>query len=447
MYNLSSEKIFFSNDFEEFKTIVKNYIQRKKEIYFDYQLHNHPNNELYLKKFEKFSDYNDFLNYFNSIEYSKVNIDYDNYLICDFIPNGTHVVFSKSSSEYKEYIIVNSEGKLSDNQIVVHNKPFKISENNYLVVDDPTYEILDLTPSHFDFIGLNYKFNSIDNWGSIMDKMFNSIYNANRNIMNPSHEDYSWDYESGLDSLNISRIEALLTYLELKNKEKLKEIEELFPSKHQEYLNEQIRLENLLKETNSYFYKLFDFIKIDTSLFFNLSKNELIEIYSWRNGLTKLQTDNGYPKQRANNDQLHEFFNTAFMELADPKRKVSKERLSRAIIYNTIVFDFYYEHNYKNNKLKIWLNEGGFIEIDVEQFKNASKINTAHAFLVYSFNYEKSLYETALKLYKKNIKYKFGENFMNLSSKEIIKVDLNDFQEKGLIDKSTKEKVFSGLGI
>ena len=105
------------NDFEQFKPIVKNYIQRKKKIYFDYQLHNHPNDELYLKKFKKFSDYNEFLNYFNSIEYPEVKYDYDNYLICDFLPTGTHVVFSKNSSEYQEYIVVNSEGNLIDKQI------------------------------------------------------------------------------------------------------------------------------------------------------------------------------------------------------------------------------------------------------------------------------------------------------------------------------------------
>ena len=153
----------------------------------------------------------------------------------------------------------------------------------------------------------------------------------------------------------------MLTYLELKNKKKLKEIEELFPSKHQEYLKEQIRLENLLKETNSYFYKLFDFATVDTSLFFNLSNNELVEIYSWRIGLTKLQTDNGYAKRRVSNYELYEFFNTAFEELVSTETEVSRERLSRAIIYNSIVFDFFYnikenivfKSNYKKNKLQI----------------------------------------------------------------------------------------------
>ncbi len=443
LYNLSYEKVLTQNDFKQFKTIVKNYIQRKKKIYFDYQLHNHPNDELYLKKFKKFSDYNEFLNYFNSNVYPEVKYDYDNYLICDFLPTGTHVVFSKNSSEYQEYIVVNSEGNLIDKQIAVYNEPFKISENNYLVVDHPKYDILDLTPSHFSFIDLHSD-----------SRMHFDIYHANRHIMQ-SHEDYFWGYKSEHDSLNISRIEALLTYLELKNKEKLKEIEELFPSKHQEYLKEQIRLENLLKETNSYFYKLFDFATVDTSLFFNLSNNELVEIYSWRNGLTKLQTDNGYAKRRVSNYELYEFFNTAFEELVSTEKEVSRERLSRAIIYNSIVFDFFYnikenivfKSNYKKNKLKILLVGGRVIEIDVEEFKNASRINTAHAFLVYSFNYEKSLYKIALKLYKKNIKYKFGENFMNLSSKEVIKSDLNDFVEKGLIDKLTKEKVISELGL
>ena len=37
------------NNFEQFKTIVNNYIQRKKKIFFDYMLHNHPNDQLYLK--------------------------------------------------------------------------------------------------------------------------------------------------------------------------------------------------------------------------------------------------------------------------------------------------------------------------------------------------------------------------------------------------------------
>lgn len=71
------------NNFEQFKTIVNNYIQRKKKIFFDYMLLNHPNDELYLKKFKKFIDYNEFLNYFNSIVYPEVKYDYDNYLICD----------------------------------------------------------------------------------------------------------------------------------------------------------------------------------------------------------------------------------------------------------------------------------------------------------------------------------------------------------------------------
>jgi len=158
------------------------------------------------------------------------------------------------------------------------------------------------------------------------------------------------------------------------------------------------------------------------------------------------------PSRRRN----YEFFNTAFEELVDTETEVSRERLSRAIINNSIVFDFYNNieenindnNNYKNNRLKIFNYYGAFLsEIDVEEFKNTSKINTAHAFLVYSFNYEKSLYKTALNLYKKNITYKFGENFMNLSSKEMIKVDLNDFQKLGLIDEKTKNKVLVDLSV
>ncbi|WP_296636169.1 hypothetical protein [Polaribacter sp.] len=131
--------------------------------------------------------------------------------------------------------------------------------------------------------------------------------------------------------------------------------------------------------------------------------------------------------------------------------KISKERLSRAIIYNSIVFDFFKNindyvddvRNLKNNKLKIIA--GSEFEVDVEEFKNASRINTSHALLVYSYNYETSLYNRAIKLYKENIEYKFGDTFKNLSSEEMIKQDLDSFLELGLIDEKNKKKVLKDL--
>ncbi len=443
----------FSNESESFKPLVENYIEIKKKIYFDYQLHNfnsteETENQLYINKFKEFNNYNEFLKYFNSIEYPQIKYDYENYLMCDFIPEGTHVVFSTGVDFIKEYIVLNSGDRLRNNEIILPDEVFKNSKFNILAVDKPEYDITNLNPSHFEFIGLNKEFKPTKNWSSKKTKMHSEIYNINRNL---------------LDSSNVSRIEVLLTIMEDKNKEKLIEIENIFPSKHREHLDEQVGLENLKQETISYFNKIMAFANKNTSSFIDLPKKELINIYVWRNGFTKRQTQNDvikeylgktyiHPNRVPSNYGLYEFFNTAFNELLDPKRKISKKRLSRAIIYNSIVFDFFTNindyvddvRNLENNKLKI-KNYNNQIEIDVEEFRNASRINTAHALLVYSFNYEQSLYNSALKLYRKELNYKFGDNFMNLSSEDIIKQDLFDFQKSEMIDKKTIDKVLVDL--
>ena len=468
LFNINSNKILFSNESESFKPLVENYIEIKKKIYFDYQLHNfnsteETENQSYINKFKKFDNYNEFLKYFNSIEYPQIKYDYENYLMCDFIPEGTHVVFSTSDSYFKEFIVLNSGGRLRNNEIVLPNEILKDSKYNLLVVDKPKYDILNLNPSHFEFIGLRNDYESTENIYSEKNKMFSAIYNTNRNLMDKGHKDYRLDYDSELDFSNVSRIKVLLTYMEDKNEEKLIEIENIFPSKRREYIDEQVGLENLLQESMSYFNKIMAFAKKDTSSFIDLPKKELINIYSWRNGFTERQTENDlikeylgktsiYPNRVPSNYELFDFFNTAFNELLDPKRKVSKERLSRAIIYNSIVFDFFKNineyvddvRNLENNKLKI-KNYNGQIEINIDEFRNASRINTAHALLVYSFKYEKSLYSSALKLYRKELKYKFGESFMNLSSEDMIKQDLFDFQKSEMIDEKTKNKVLEDL--
>lgn len=471
LYNISSNKILFSNDFELFKPLVENYIEIKKKIYFDFQLHNFNStkeieNQLYINKFEEFNNYDEFIKYFNSIEYPPVKYDFNNYLVCDFIPEGTQVSFSTSDTYFKEYIVINSGGKLRNNEIVLPDKVSKNSKFN-LVFVDPEREIRFVNPSHFEFIGLNkdYKDTDTENWHSKKNKMWSAIYHINRNLMDKDHIDYRWDFDTGLDSLNISRIEVLLEYMKEKNEEELIEIENIFPSKRKEYLDDQLkkekikkqellRQENLIQETNSYLNKLMAFVEKDVFSYIDLPTNELIDIYRWRNGLKEHLSENGRPVEGASNYELFEFFNTAFNELANPEKKISKERLSRAIIYNSIVFDFFNnindyidnENTLEKNKLTIqrpyYLNS---FEIDVEEFRNASRINTAHSLLVYSVNYDKSLFNKAMELYSRELMYKFGDSFLNLSSEDMIKVDLNDFIELGLIDEITKNKVLENL--
>ena len=69
-------------------------------------------------------------------------------------------------------------------------------------------------------------------------------------------------------------------------------------------------------------------------------------------------------------------------------------------------------------------------------------INWGHAYLL------SNELDNAFKIYNlfdKN--YKFGKEWNYIKFTEILKSDWSEFQEKGFIDKSTKEKVISELSI
>jgi hypothetical protein len=259
-------------------------------------------------------------------------------------------------------------------------------------------------------------------------------------MQNPGHP-FFYDYDNGSDSSNNSRISLLLSFMNSEIEDKLNEIQLVFPEKKAAYKLQQE--ENLRRAAvrEEFYENLFFFYNGDVTQLLNLSEGDLERIMNWR--------------KRATDDVLLDFFNTAFKELVefDPRGHYKDENISRALIYNTIVFEYfrniegYYQepNEYLNDTLKLLYDSDQYYSLYAKEYENAARINTAHAFLVYGFNFGNTDYKTALKLYKMNLNYKFGEGFNSLTSKEMIATDLHDLVDLGLIDEKLMNYVLSGL--
>ena len=98
---------------------------------------------------------------------------------------------------------------------------------------------------------------------------------------------------------------------------------------------------------------------------------------------------------------------------------------------------------YPLNPILDCIESSGFLNWSrISETKKMAIINWGHAYLL------SNELDNAFKIYNlfdKN--YKFGKEWNYLKFTEILKSDWSDFEEKGLIDKSTKEKVISELGI
>jgi len=423
-FSISEDNIFNVAGENDFRGLIKSYVDNIARIYFQYESlhHNAIGNlavEKFISKYETFEDFIEFKDYWEKFDYPSIQYNYDNFIFCDFIPEGTHVVVCGDENILKELIVVNSKGLLQQFELALYDEILDFKSVKYMVVDQPEFEILDLVPSHFSFL-------DSDKGLLLSSQMESAIYHMNRGM----------SY-----SQNDSRIGQLLSSMNSKIEVKLNEIQLAFPEKKAAYKIQQE--ENLRRAAvrEEFYENLFFFYKGDVTQLLNLSEGDLEHIMNWR--------------KRATDDVLLDFFNTAFNQLVefDPGGHYKDENISRALIYNTIVYEYYrniesyYQepNEYLNDTLKLLFDNDQYYSLYAKEYENAARINTAHAFLVYGFNFGKTDYKTALKLYKMNLNYKFGESFNSLTSKEMIAADLHDLVNLGLIDEKLMNYVLSGL--
>ena len=424
-YRVSQNNFVVFPDKKQLQDLIESYIENKANTYFQFELlkYNTLGNitvEDFINKYEKYVDFNEFKENWDNIDYPSLSYNYENFILCDIIPEGTHVVVCGDDSILREFIVVNSKGLLNQNELAFFNEILDVKSIKYVVVDEPEWEILDLVPSHFAFLDSDH--------GSLLSPQMESvIYHMNREVpLFPS---------------NNSRISELLSSMNTEIEQKLNSIQVLFPEQRAAFLLRKEEERRRAAAREEFYENLFFFYKGDVTQLLNLSEGDLEHIMNWR--------------KRATDDVLLDFFNTAFNELVefDPRGQYNDENISRALIYNTIVFeyyrnieDYYQEPNeYSNDTLKLLFENDQYYSLYAKEYENAARINTAHAFLVYEFNFGKTDYKTALKLYKMNLNYKFGENFKFLTSKEMIAADLNDLVELGLIDETLRDYVIGNL--
>ena len=438
-FSISDDNIFNVAGENDFLGLIKSYVDNIARIYFQYELLHHDaiGNlavEKFISKYETFEDFVEFKDYWEKLDYPSIQYNYDNYILCDFIPEGTHVALCGEDKVRKEFIVVNSRGLLEQDKIAFLNDLLDVNSIKYIVVDKPEFEILDLVPSHFAFL-------ESDEGLFVNQRMNSAIYHLNRGIIqNPGHP-FFYDYDNGSDPSNNSRISLLLSFMNSEIEDKLNEIQLVFPEKKAAYKLQQE--ENLRRAAvrEEFYENLFFFYKGDLTQLLNLSEGDLEHIMNWR--------------KRATDDVLLDFFNTAVNQLVefDPGGYYKDENISRALIYNTIVYEYYrniegyYQepNEYLNDTLKLLFDNDQYYSLYAKEYENAARINTAHAFLVYGFNFGNTDYKTALKLYKMNLNYKFGEGFNSLTGKEMIATDLHDLVDLGLIDEKLMNYVLSDL--
>jgi TolB-like protein len=437
-YPISENNIINVASENDFRGLVESYIDINARIYFQYELLHHNTMgsldvEKFMTKYERFEDFIEFKEYWDKLDYPSIQYNYEDFLICDFIPEGTHVVICCDDNMIKELITVNSKGLLKQYELALINDMLDVTSVKYIVVDKPKFEILNLVPSHFEFL-------HSDSGSLLSQSMESAIYHSNRKIMeNTSHLFY--DYNNVSSSSDNSRIGILLSYMNSKIEEKLNEIQLAFPEKKAAYKLKQEESRRRVAAREEFYDNLFFFYNGDVTQLLNLSEGDLEHIMNWR--------------KRATDDVLLDFFNTAFNELVefDPTGHYKVENISRALIYNAIVFEYYrnidgyYQepNEYNNDTLKLFFENDQYYSLYTKEYENAARINTAHAFLVYGFNFGKTDYQTALKLYKMNLNYKFGESFNSLTSKEMIAADLHDLVDLGLIDEKLRNYVIGSL--
>lgn len=422
-YPVSYENFVIFPEKNQLKDLVNSYVDNKANIYFQYELlkYNTLGNikvENYIDKYEKFEDFEEFKEFWDNLDYPSLSYNYENFILCDFIPEGTHVVVCGNDSILKEFIVVNSKGLLNQNELALLNEILDVKSLKYVVVDEPYRDILDMVPSHFAFLDSDH--------GSLLSSQMESVINHMKVPLIPS---------------NNSRISELLSSMNTEIEEKLNSIQLLFPEQTAAFKLRQEEERRQVTARKEFYENLFFFYNGDVTQLLNLSEGDLEHIMNWR--------------KRATDDVLLDFFNTAFNELVefDPRGYYKDENISRALIYNTIVFeyyrnieDYYQEPNeYSNDTLKLLFENDQYYSLYAKEYENAARINTAHAFLVYGFNFGKTDYKTALKLYKMNLNYKFGENFNFLTSKEMIAADLRDLVNLGLIDEKLRDYVIGSL--